>query len=87
MTNSLIIEERKQLLQSFIDRWPLEALNKMTLQEYNALGSPDSFCHWLERTTDNLGRIKGAYSSMFGIWQMNNVKIGTSKTFYSRWKI
>lgn len=78
MTNSPIIEERKQLLQSFIERWSLEALNKMTLQDYNAVGNTDSFCYWVEHVTDDLGRIRGSFSSKFGIWQMDIVKTGTS---------
>jgi hypothetical protein len=73
--------KRKETLELFLNRWKIDDINKMTLQDYNAQGSKDSFCYWLEHVADNLGRIKGSYSSMFGIWQMKVVKSSTSEDF------
>lgn len=51
---------RYERLEEFKERW--------SLSEYNSLSNHDSFCYWLEHIADELGRIKGNYSSMFGIW-------------------
>lgn len=76
-----IIQQRHDILKNFLERWPLEDIKKMTLQEYNSLDNKDSFCYWIEHKADSLGRIKGSYSSMFGIWQMKDIKPGTSVDF------
>jgi hypothetical protein len=76
-----IVEERKDTLNSFLKRWNIEEISNMTLNDYNANGNKDSFCYWLEHVADNLGRIKGVYSSIFGIWQMKTVKKSLSKDF------
>ena len=40
--------ERFDLWDKFTQRWPIEKLQTLTLEEYNSLGSKDSFCYWLE---------------------------------------
>ncbi|MBL7798487.1 MAG: hypothetical protein JNJ90_18475 [Saprospiraceae bacterium] len=59
----------KQLHTEFLERWPLEAVHKMTLGEYNSLNNSDSFCAWLERRTKPIGIISGRSSTIFDIFE------------------
>lgn len=59
----------KQLHSEFLERWPLEAVHKMTLGEYNSLNNSDSFCAWLERRTKPIGIISGHSSTVFDIFE------------------
>lgn len=52
-----------QLLNHFLDIWPLERVRNMTLEEYNKQGSKDTFCYMLEYGTRSIGNISGAASS------------------------
>ncbi len=60
-------DDLRQLRKVFIQRFPLESLGKMPLDEY-AVGKPDSFCYWLEFKTKELGSIKGGSAAKFGVW-------------------
>lgn len=57
----------QQLRQAFVQRFPVEKLPNLTLEEY-AVGKPDSFCYWLEFKTHRLGSVAGGSSSKWGIW-------------------
>lgn len=46
-----------QLLQHFIETWPLERVRNMSLEEYNKQGSKDTFCYMLEYGTNQLAVI------------------------------
>ena len=63
--------ERFDLWNQFTQRWPIEKLQTLTLEEYNSLGSKDSFCYWLEKRTESLGSIWGGSSFKFGIFEFN----------------
>ena len=63
--------ERFDLWNQFLQRWPIEKLKEMTLEDYNTLGSKDSFCYWLEARTAPLGSIWGGSSFKFGIFEFN----------------
>ncbi|MCH8493422.1 MAG: AAA family ATPase [Idiomarina sp.] len=52
----------------FLEEWPLEKLNGMTLEQYTSQGTDDSFCYWLESITDKLGSIWGGSSFKFGVY-------------------
>ena len=66
---------RFDLWESFRQSWPIEKLERMTLEEYNSLGNQDSFCYWLEKRTESLGSICGGSAFKFGIFEFNhNVK-------------
>lgn len=41
----LISQERFEIWDQFIERWPIEKLWAITVEEYNTLGSKDSFCY------------------------------------------
>lgn len=74
-------QKNHDTLNRFLSRWSLQEVKQMTLQQYNSLDNKDSFCYWLEHISDNLGRIRGNYSSMFGIWQMRGIKESSSKVY------
>lgn len=52
--------ESKKLLKKFLEKFSLEKLKKMSLQEY-AIGGKrqDTFCWWVEVKLENLGGISG----------------------------
>jgi hypothetical protein len=60
------------LLESFLDRWTLENVAKMSLQEYVGINNQDTFCYWVETKTQPLGSFKGSNSFAFGIYERKN---------------
>ena len=40
----MIIRELKELLDEFLNRWTIDDIRKMTLQEYVGIGNKDTFC-------------------------------------------
>ena len=67
MTKS--VEERTELYKAFQERFPIEKLREMTLDEYSNLKKKDSFCFWIESKTDSLGSFWGGSSFKFGIYR------------------
>lgn len=65
-------EQKEQLWNEFLQRWPLENLKDMTLAEYNSAGTQDSFSYWLEFKTRPLGGIAGGSSFKFGVYELKN---------------
>lgn len=61
--------ELKELLEEFLNRWQIEDVENMTLQEYVSVGNKDTFCQWVETKTRMLGSIKGMTSIKFGIYK------------------
>lgn len=45
--------------KEFQDKWPLEKVENMTIEEYTQLGSKDTFAYWLERILKDIGDIGG----------------------------
>lgn len=66
------------LWSDFLQRWPLEKLNQLTLEQYTqVLGDQvegDSFTYWLESKTEEIGSIWGGSSFKFGIYQRANME-------------
>jgi hypothetical protein len=62
----------KEILDDFLDRWTVEAVKKMTLDQYVSVANPDTFCQWVETRTIKLGNIKGAPSIKFGIYKRDS---------------
>lgn len=58
-----------QKLSEFLDKWPIERLKTMTLEEYTGTGDKETFCYWLEFETEVVGRIGGKPSNKFMIWK------------------
>ena len=65
----MTINELKELLDEFLERWTIDNVQKMTLHEYVGLGNKDTFCQWVETKTRMLGSIKGMTSIKFGIYE------------------
>ncbi len=63
-------ENLYQLKQEFLDKWPIEKLEQMNIEEYTNLDRKDSFCYWLEHITRDLGSIVGGSSYKFGFYKM-----------------
>jgi len=66
---SISIQDRIQLVDDFLKRWPKEKLAALTLDEYTDVGNQDTFTYWLEHTTRPVGSIRGGDSSKFGIYK------------------
>ena len=67
----LTSQQRFDLWDQFIKTWPIEKLKELTLEEYNTLGSKNSFCYWLESKTEDLGSIWGGSAFKFGIFEFD----------------
>ena len=63
---------RQKLLEDFLQTFPLNSLQGMTLEQYTNLNKEDSFCYCLEFHTYELGSIGGGASSKFGIYKYQN---------------
>ncbi len=63
------VQELTNLLDSFLERWSLDDVKKMSLQEYVGVNNHDTFCYWVETKTRMLGSIKGSNSFAFGIYE------------------
>lgn len=61
-------EQHEQLWTDFLRRWPMAALENMTLEQYTASGTDDSFIYWLESRTAELGSIWGGSAFKFGVY-------------------
>lgn len=61
--------DRYKLLDDFREKWPLENLKDMTLDDYTNLNASDSFCFWLESKTSELGSIWGGSAYKFQIYR------------------
>lgn len=74
-------EKLHQLKQDFLSYWPLEKLEKMTLEEYTDTKRENSFCYWVEHITRDLGSVVGGSSYKFGIFKKGS-DTPTEKTSY-----
>jgi 5-methylcytosine-specific restriction endonuclease McrBC GTP-binding regulatory subunit McrB len=71
--NKKMHEKLYQLKEEFLDHWPIEKLEQMTLEEYTDTERENSFCYWLEHITRDLGSIVGGSSYKFGIYKRNSI--------------
>lgn len=61
---------KNELLAAFLERFPIEKLKSLTLEEYTNLDRDNSFCYWLETKTESLGSIWGGSAYKFGIFRI-----------------
>ncbi len=59
----------------FIIRWPISAVEAMTLDEYTGLEDKETFTYWLEHRLIEYGSIRGGSAYKFGVFR----KADTSK--------
>lgn len=69
-------------LEAFVEAWPVERIESMTLLEYADLSDHDSFCYWLEYGTKNLGAIGNNPLTKFGIWKPKHPKDFSDRILY-----
>ena len=75
----------EQIWDDFLQRWPLDSLRQMTLDEYTASGTNDSFIYWLEKRTESLCSIWGGSACKFGVYSRADTtdKPGNNKRSYT----
>ncbi len=82
MVNS---QELDKLLNEFLQKFPLESLKTMELQDYTDLvtkeNDNDSLTYWVETKTRALGSIKGGSSEKFGIYKYNQTPTNNIITY------
>ena len=71
-TKAATNEQKDDLYNRFISKFPLEKLSSMSLEEYTDTKRENSFCYWIENVTRDLGSIRGGSSGKFGIYEYNN---------------
>jgi 5-methylcytosine-specific restriction endonuclease McrBC GTP-binding regulatory subunit McrB len=73
--NKLIMTtvKKNELLKKFLKKWPIDKLEKMTLEEYTN-HNKNSFIYWLEHITKPLGSIRGGGAHKFGIYAASNAR-------------
>lgn len=76
---AITTEERLQILDEFLTRWPKEELTTLTLEKYIDVNNQDTFGYWLEHKTRPLGSIRGGDASKFGIYRRNKDPKGERK--------
>ena len=69
--NELMIN-RDLLWGEFLNRWPIEHIRELTLDEYSQPGKQDGFTYWLEKKTEQLGSVWGGSSFKFGIYRRSD---------------
>ncbi len=73
-------QESQDKREAFIERWPLEKISSLSIEEYADTFNKDCFIYWLER---KMGGIGGGNASKFGIYRNNTGNytegVGSSK--------
>lgn len=62
--------DRDKIYEEFNNKFPLEKLRKLTLEEYTNTERSNSFCYWVEKKTEILGSIWGGSAYKFGIFKI-----------------
>ena len=62
--------EKDKIYKEFNNKFPLEKLRKLTLEEYTNTERSNSFCYWVEKKTEKLGSIWGGSAYKFGIFKI-----------------
>lgn len=75
------LSEFDKLYEEFNQRFPIEKLESIPLEQYTNLDG-DYFCTWVERKTQKLGSIQGAPSFKFGIYKCKKVPKDRSGQMY-----
>lgn len=67
------LHQDEELLNTFLDTWPISRIEKMTLEEYTDVNNKYTFTQWVENRTLQLGSIRGRIgSAKFGIYKRKN---------------
>ena len=63
------LEECLKLKDEFKQRWTLQNVKDMTINQYTGIGDKDTFTYWLESKTEKLISIWGGSAYKFGIFK------------------
>lgn len=74
-------EEKRKLLDEFLERWPEDKVRKMTLSQYVGVEDKDTFTYWVETKMRDLGSMKGMSAIKFGIYLRDKKKKKLPKTY------
>lgn len=66
-----------EMWRAFQERWPIQTLSELTLEQFNAAGSKDTFCYWLESKTQDIGSIWGGSAFKFGVFECDPTRAET----------
>lgn len=66
--------ENYALWDEFLEKWPIDRIENMTLPEYTSVGSKDTFTYWIESKLDQMGSIWGGSSFKFGIYSRSETE-------------
>ena len=70
-----LLEEGIKEQKEFLKNWPIERLEKMTLDEYTNLDTETAFVYWLKKRTEDTGGIWGGSAYKFGIYRRRNTGV------------
>ncbi|TLD80873.1 hypothetical protein LS68_005195 [Helicobacter sp. MIT 05-5293] len=78
------MQELRVLFLEFQERWNLERVKNMTLEEYTGIGGEtrDDFTYWIEYKLDLLNKYD-RNPTKFGIWKNNNEEKQTNRASYN----
>jgi 5-methylcytosine-specific restriction endonuclease McrBC GTP-binding regulatory subunit McrB len=62
------LQKDAKIWDDFLEEWPLERVQQMTLEEYTNSNRDDAFIYWLEKRLETLGSIWGGSAFKFGIY-------------------
>lgn len=63
------LQECLKLRDEFQQRWTLQDIEDMGIEQYTGIGNKDTFTYWLESRTENLISIWGGSAYKFGIFK------------------
>lgn len=68
--------------KAFLERYPIDVLHELTLEQYSNLNKTDSYTYFLEQKTEHAGSIWGGSSYKFGIYRKANTTKKDSRNKY-----
>lgn len=78
------IQQEYELWDQFLERFPLEKIESMTLAEYSQTGSKDTFVWWMKSGLDSLGSLGGGSPIRFGIFDREVLRTQPTRTAHHR---
>ncbi len=73
ITNENSMSSYQNILNDFLEHWPLEKVEAISLDQYVDIQNRATFTQWVENRTIELGSISGLFGSrMFGIYKRKN---------------
>lgn len=77
------IKQLDGIWTDFLERWPVEKVQTMTLEQYHTLNDQSCFVRCLESMTEKLGSIWGGSAFKFGIYQRDPGKEKSGSAYFT----